>query len=134
MTQNLFKCLEKISRVPNWNKLFFSPTIFFDEPLLKEPETVVLVRVLKEIYGICRGSLIFASLHWNFKTFIMGMAENLGSTRIVYTLVLWAPGRLKSGSSDSGRLVLGKLNAWTLVAWIQKMKIEFYSQRSRGWL
>ena len=51
----------------------------------------------------------------------MGMPENLDSPRIVYTLGLWVPGRLESGSSDSGRLVLGKLDAWTLVSLTQKL-------------
>ena len=60
------------------------------------------------------------------------MPENLDSARIVYTLGLWAPGRLESGSSDSGRLVLGKLDAWTLVAWTQKVKTEFYRHRCNG--
>ena len=46
----------------------------------------------------------------------MSMPENLDSARTVYTLGLWAPGRLESGSSDFGRLFLGKLDAWTLVA------------------
>ena len=34
----------------------------------------------------------------------MAMSENLDSARVVYTLGLWAPERLESGSSDSGRL------------------------------
>ena len=62
----------------------------------------------------------------------MGMPKNLESARIVYTLGLWATGRLESGSSDSGRLILEKLDAWTQATWTQKMKIEFYRQRCRG--
>ena len=59
---------------------------------------VFLVLVSKEIYGICRGSLIFASLHYNFKTFFMGILEKLESSRILL---------------DSGiRLDSGRLNAW----------------------
>ena len=62
----------------------------------------------------------------------MGMPKNLESVRIVYTLRLWAPGRLESGSSDSGRLILEKLDAWTLATWTQKIKIEFDRQRCRS--
>ena len=83
-----------------------------------------MVRVSQEIYGICRGSLIFASLHQNFKTFIMGMPENMGSACIVYALGLWAPRRLESGSSDFERLVFGKLDAWTPIL-DKKLKLNF---------
>ena len=54
----------------------------------------------------------------------MGITEKLDSARIVYTLGLWAPGYL-----ESGRLVLGKSDAWILVAWTQKTKIAFCRQR-----
>ena len=62
----------------------------------------------------------------------MGMPKNLESVRIVYTLRLWTPGRLETESSDSGRLILEKLDAWTLATWTQKIKIEFYRQRCRS--
>ena len=88
-------------------------------------ETVFLVPVSKEIYGICRGSLIFASLHYNFKTFLIGILEDPKSAQIVFTLGLWASGCLESGRSDSRRLVLWKLDAglWTLAP--KKIKMYF---------
>ena len=58
----------------------------------------------------------------------MGIPEKLHSTRIVYTPGFWAPGCLESGSSDTGRLVLGKLDPWTLVTWTQKLKLDFTVQ------
>ena len=45
------------------NTLFTWIKIKFFWWILKELEAVVFVRVSKEIYGICRGSLIFAFLH-----------------------------------------------------------------------
>ena len=53
------------------------------------------------------------------------MPKNLESVRIVYTLRLWAPGRLESGSSDSGRLILEKLDAWTWPLGPKKLKLNF---------
>ena len=38
------------------------------------------------------------------------MPENLNSVLIVYPLGLWEPERLKSGSSDFGRLDSGRLD------------------------
>ena len=60
----------------------------------------------------------------------MGLPENLDSAP--HSLHAWTLGRLESGSSDSRRLVLGKLDAWILVAWTQKIKIEFYRQSCSG--
>ena len=54
----------------------------------------------------------------------MGIPEKLNSARIGYKLGLWAPGYL-----ESGRLVFGKLGAWTLDAWDLKTKNAFYRQR-----
>ena len=90
--------------------------------------------VSKEIYGICRGSLIFAPLHYNFKILLMGILEKLESSRIFL---------------DSGiRLDSGRMNAWNLDAWTmealswdkrilgpKKLKFEIYRQScSRGGL
>ena len=43
----------------------------------------------------CRGSLLHASSHYNFKTFLMGIPEKPKSAQIVYMLGLLAPGCLK---------------------------------------
>ena len=59
----------------------------------------------------------------------MGIPEKLDSARIVYILGVWALGCLESGRSDSRRLVLGKLDACSLVTWTQKSKIALYRQR-----
>ena len=48
----------------------------------------------------------------------MAMSENLDSARVVYTLGLWAPERLESGSSDSGRLDPENWN-WILPSKVQ---------------
>ena len=55
----------------------------------------------------------------------MGIPEKLESARNVYTLGLCEPVCLESGCSDTGRLVIGKLDAWILVAWTQKLKMHF---------
>ena len=68
-------------------------------------ETAVLVRVSKEFNGICSGSLVVSSLHYNFKTFLMGIPEKANSAPLVYKLGFWTPGCLESGCSDSGHLV-----------------------------
>ena len=68
-------------------------------------ENAVLVRLSKEFYGICRGSLVVSSLHYNFKTFLMGIPEKPNSARLVYKLGFWTPGCLEFGYSDSGHLV-----------------------------
>ena len=46
----------------------------------------------------------------------MGILEKLDSVRIVYTVGLEARGCLESRRSESGRLVFGKLDGWTLDA------------------
>ena len=83
--------------------------------------------VSKEIYGICRGSLIFAPLHYNFKTFLMGILEKLKSSRIL----------LDSGIRlDSRRMNAWNLDLWTLdaLSWDKrtlrpkKLKFEIYRQ------
>ena len=74
--------------------------------------------MLQEIYGIFRGSLIFASLHQNFKTFIMGMPENMGSARIVYALGF---GRL-----DAWNMEARTLNAWSLENWT--LGLQFWTK------
>ena len=79
----------------------------------------------KENYGIGRGSLILASLHQNFKTFLMDIPEKLDSARIVYTLGIWAPGGLESWRSDSDAWCWKN---WTLALWLlgpKKLTLHF---------
>ena len=83
--------------------------------------------VSKEIYGICRGSLIFAPLHYNYKTSLMGILEKLEPSRVL----------LDSGIClDSGRMNAWNLDAWTVdaLSWDKrtlgpkKLKFEIYRQ------
>ena len=53
----------------------------------------------------------------------MGILENLDSARRVYTLGLWAPGHLESGSSDSVRWKNWTLGLWSLGS--KKLKLNF---------